>query len=24
MGFAGFVGIAIVAHYLLYAWKPWF
>ena len=24
MGFSGFVGIAIVAHYLLYAWKPWF
>ena len=23
-GFIGFVGIAIVAHWLLYMWKPWF
>lgn len=24
MGFGGFVIIASVAHWLLYAWKPWF
>ena len=24
MGFTGFVIIAIVAHWLLYTWKPWF
>jgi light-harvesting complex 1 beta chain len=23
-GLIGYVGIAIVAHYLLYVWKPWF
>jgi light-harvesting complex 1 beta chain len=23
-GFIGFMSIAIVAHYLLYVWKPWF
>ena len=23
-GLRGFVGVAIVAHYLLYVWKPWF
>jgi light-harvesting complex 1 beta chain len=23
-GLLAYVGIAIVAHYLLYVWKPWF
>ena len=24
MGFTGFTIVAIVAHWLLYTWKPWF
>ena len=23
-GLIGFVGIALLAHWLLYTWKPWF
>ena len=24
IGFAGFTGIAVVAHFLVWNWRPWF